>query len=74
MAVHQIKIDTNAEYYSLWNDHKRAIYTSYVKDKYELWDTIVFTCDIPRWTNLPIYRRISLIEYMGFNEMLLHLK
>ena len=61
------------EFYDFWQGHRTAIIVPYNED-YKKWDTLILSCNTPKWKNLPMYFKISFIEYNGMNETLLHLK
>lgn len=61
------------EFYDFWQGHRTAITVPFSED-YKQWETLVLSCNDPRWRNTPMYFKISFIEYNGMNETLLHLK
>lgn len=70
--IHNVQL-TDKAFYDFWQGYRTAIVVPYNKD-YKQWDTMTLSCDSPKWKDIPIYYKISFIEYIGMNEVLLHLK
>lgn len=70
--VHEIKIPVE-DYYNFWQEYKTAVIVDYSED-FKQWDTIVIKNETPKWANLPIYKKLSFIEPLPKNKLLLHLK
>jgi hypothetical protein len=72
MAFHNHTVGEK-EFYDFWQGYKTAVAVPF-DDSYKQWDSLILSCESPKWKNLPMYFKISFIEYIGMNETLLHLK
>lgn len=76
MAVHTTIINDEKVFYTYYQGHRNAIVLEFDL-KYKQWDTLIIQCPVPRWNNLPIYKKISFVEVpeqSGNGNILLHLK